>query len=136
MTNWNNMTLKIVCVIVLVIQLSLQILILIIFWWTKNHTRVFHNTVHNISHKILIGAKLLCTRFDKIDEFIRFYDGTKYLVLFGAKKYDFIYDRVRYLKEIKTDIIFHNLAKIKINLNYSVLVEKRLLLNNVITFPH
>ena len=84
----------------------------------------------------MIGAKLLCTRFDKIDEFIRFYDGTKYLVLFGAKKYDFIYDRVRYLKEIKTDIIFHNLAKIKINLNYSVLVEKRLLLNNVITFPH
>ena len=36
-----------------------------------------------------IDAKLRI-RFDKIDGFIRFYDGTRYLVLFGDKKYDFI----------------------------------------------
>ena len=28
--------------------------------------------------------------FDKIDVFIRFYHGTRYLVLFGSEKYGFI----------------------------------------------
>ena len=45
--------------------------------------------VYNISYKTLIDAKPLCIRFDKIDAFIRFYDGTRYLVLFGSQKYDF-----------------------------------------------
>ena len=35
-------------------------------------------------------------RFDKVDAFIRVYDGTKYLVLFRGEKNDFIYDRIRY----------------------------------------
>ena len=40
--------------------------------------------------------------FDKIDGFIRAYDGTKYyLVLLGAEKYDFIYKRIRYLIGMK-----------------------------------
>ena len=55
----------------------------------------------------------MCISFDKIDEFIRVYDGTRYLVLFG-KKYDFIYNRIRYLKEVKsgiTYVISHNYAK-------------------------
>ena len=40
--------------------------------------------VYNISYKTLIGARPLRIRFDKIDVFIRFYHGTRYLVLFGA----------------------------------------------------
>ena len=39
--------------------------------------------VYNISYKSLIKSKSLRIRFDKIDEVIRVYDGTRYLVLFG-----------------------------------------------------
>ena len=39
--------------------------------------------VYNISYKSLIESKPLRIRFDKIDEVIRVYDGTRYLVLFG-----------------------------------------------------
>ena len=38
---------------------------------------------YNISYKSLIESKPLRIRFDKIDEVIRVYDGTRYLVLFG-----------------------------------------------------
>ena len=34
--------------------------------------------VYNISYKIMIGAKPLRIRFDKIDGSIRVYDGTRY----------------------------------------------------------
>ena len=44
-----------------------------------------------------MNAKPLCIRFDKIDGFIRVYDRTRYLVLFGSEKYDSMYNRVRYL---------------------------------------
>ena len=39
--------------------------------------------VYNISYKSLIESKPLRIRFDEIDEVIRVYDGTRYLVLFG-----------------------------------------------------
>ena len=45
----------------------------------------------------MIGAKPLCIRFNKVDEFIRVYDGTRYLVLFSHEKYDVIYNRIRYI---------------------------------------
>ena len=44
--------------------------------------------VYNISYKILISPKPLLIRFDKVDGFIRVYDGTRHLVLFGLRKYD------------------------------------------------
>ena len=50
--------------------------------------------VYNISNKNLI-ANPLRIRFDKIDDFIRTYDGTKSLVSYGSKKYDSIYNRNR-----------------------------------------
>ena len=50
--------------------------------------------VYNISNKNLI-ANPLRIRFDKIDDFIRTYDGTKSLVSYGSKKYDPIYNRNR-----------------------------------------
>ena len=57
-------------------------------------------------------------RFNKIDEFIRVYDGTRYLVLFASEKYDYIFDRIRYIINIKsgiTDRVSHNYAKIKVD---------------------
>ena len=53
--------------------------------------------VEEILYKTFIGAKPLHIRFDKIYGFIRVYDRTRYLVLFGGEKYDFIYNRIRYL---------------------------------------
>ena len=55
--------------------------------------------------------------FCKIYGFIRVYDGTSNLVLFGAEKFDFIYNRIRYLIGIKsgiTYVISHNYARIKV----------------------
>ena len=40
--------------------------------------------IYSISYKISIGAKPLHVKFDKIDTFIRVYDGTRYFVLFSA----------------------------------------------------
>ena len=69
--------------------------------------------VYNILYKSLIDYKTLRIRLNKIDGFIRVYDGTRYLVLFGSEKYDSIYDRIRYLLSVKsgiTYIISHNLC--------------------------
>ena len=68
-------------------------------------------------YKSLTGAKPLRIRFNKIDWFIRVYDGTRYLALFGSGKYDLIYNRIRYLIGIKsgiTYVISHNYARIKV----------------------
>ena len=51
--------------------------------------------VYEFSYKYLIGAKPLQIRFDKVDGFIKIYDGTRYLVLFGGEKYDFRYNGIR-----------------------------------------
>ena len=42
--------------------------------------------------------------FDKFHVFIRIYDGTRYLTLFGSEKYDAIYRRIRYLTSLKSSI--------------------------------
>ena len=39
--------------------------------------------VYDILHKSLINSRTLRIRFDKVDGFIRVYDGTRYLVLFS-----------------------------------------------------
>ena len=72
--------------------------------------------VYDISYKTLIVEKSLCIRFEKVDVFIRIYDGTRYLVLSCGEKYDFIYNRIRYLIGVKSDITYdisHNDTKIK-----------------------
>ena len=91
--------------------------------------------VYNISCKTLIGAKPLCIRFDKVDGFIAVYNGTRYLILSGGKKYDFIYNRVRYLAGVKsgiTYIISHNYAKIKVDPCDYLPLEIMLIFYNVI----
>ena len=57
--------------------------------------------IYDISYKTLIGSKPLRIRFDKLDGITRIYDGARYLRLFGTKKYDAIYDRIRYLTSLK-----------------------------------
>ena len=43
--------------------------------------------IYDISEKALIRAKPLRIRLNKVDRFIRIYDRTRYLVLFGPEKY-------------------------------------------------
>ena len=43
----------------------------------KNHKKIFYG----ISDKTLTGPKPLCIRSNKIDGFIRVYDGTRYVSL-------------------------------------------------------
>ena len=81
--------------------------------------------VDEISFKTLIGAKSLRIRFDKPDGFIRVYDWTRYLVLFGPEKYDVIYG-----KSGHTYVISHNYARIKIDSYDSLPLEKILALRN------
>ena len=87
-----------------------------IFWFTTFHTK-------------LIGGKHLHIMFDKVDGFIRVYDVTRYLALFGAEKYDFIYNRVRYLIGVKsgiTCVFSHNYAKINVDTYDSLSLEETL----------
>ena len=99
----------------------------------KSHETIL---IYDISYETLIGAKLLRIRFNKIDGFVRVYDGTRYFTLFGSEKYDIIYNRIRYLIEVKSDIIyvvffFHYYAKIKVGSYDSLLIEKILTLHYV-----
>ena len=52
--------------------------------------------VYNILCKNQIAATPLLIRFNKLDGFIRVYDGTSYLILFGKEKHDAIYIKIRY----------------------------------------
>ena len=66
-------------------------------------------------------------RFDKIDGFIRIYDATRYLTLFGSEKFDAIYNRIRYLISLKSGIRYifsHYFAKIKVDSYDSLPIEK------------
>ena len=85
--------------------------------------------VYDISYKTLIGAKPLRIRPNNVDGFIRVYDETRYLVLLGGEKYDFIYNKTFDLIGAKSDItyvIFHNYPKINVDLYDSLPVEKAL----------
>ena len=48
-----------------------------------------------------ISCKLRLVQNDKVNGFIRVYDGTIYLVISGPEKYDAIYNRTRYLTSQK-----------------------------------
>ena len=65
--------------------------------------------------------------FDKVNGFIRVYEGSKYLVLFRPEKYCTIYNRIRYAINQKYDITYvisHNYAKIKIDSYDSLPLKK------------
>ena len=48
--------------------------------------------------------------FDKIDRFIRVYDGTRYLVLFGSEKCGSIYNKIKTFIGVK--VVLHILFPI------------------------
>ena len=98
----------------------------------KSHENIL---VCDISWKTLIGAKLLRIRNDKVDGFIRVYDGTIFSVLFGGEKYDFISNSFTYPIRVKNGIAYvisHNYAIIKVD-SYELLpLQESLILHNVI----
>ena len=62
--------------------------------------------VYNISYKSSIGAKPLHISFNKVDKFIRVFNGTRYLILFGPEIYDAIINSIRYLIGVKSSITY------------------------------
>ena len=83
--------------------------------------------IYDILYRTLIGAKPLHIIFDKIDGFIRVYNGTRYLVLFGPEKHDIIYNKSRYpisQKNSMTYLISHSNARIKVDLCYFLPPER------------
>ena len=82
----------------------------------------------------MFGAKPLRIRFNKVEELIRVYDGTRCLVLFRPEKHDAIYNRIRYLISQKsgiTCVISHNYAKTKVDSFDSFSLEKAWTFHNV-----
>ena len=72
--------------------------------------------IYDVLCKTLTEVKPLHIMFDKVDGFIRDYDGTKYLGLFGLEKHSYIYDTIRYLIGLKAVLHMffpHNYAKSK-----------------------
>ena len=91
--------------------------------------------IFDISYKILIVSKLLRIKFDKIDGIIKIYNGTRYLTLFDIKRYDVIYDRIRYhiiLKSSITDIFSPYFFENQSWFLWLFAYGKILILNNVI----
>ena len=72
---------------------------------------------------------------DKVNEFIRDIARTKYLVLFSSEQFDDIFNRFRCLIELEvgvTYVAFSNYAKIKIDSDDDLLLEKSLTMHNVV----
>ena len=81
----------------------------------KNHTKIFWFMTFHIK---LWLVQNLCVLDLTRNGFIRVYDGTRYLVLFGPEKYDVIYNRIRYMISQKsgiTYVISHNYGGIKVD---------------------
>ena len=92
--------------------------------------------IYENSYKALTSAKPLRFRFDKIGGFIRICGGEiRYSVLFNYGWFDNICDRVKYLisEEIDiTDIVNHNIGKIRIDSYNYLPIEKILTFHKVI----
>ena len=73
-----------------------------------------------------MGSMSLRIRFDKIDGFIKIYDGIRYLVLLSYS-YDEIFNRIKYLISEKSDItdnISYNFAIIRFDSYNYLPIEK------------
>ena len=67
--------------------------------------------IYDILCRTFMSAKPFGIWFEKIYGFIKIHNGISYLVLFGPKRCDAIYDRIRYLiskKRVINDIISNN----------------------------
>ena len=61
--------------------------------------------------------------FDKVDWFIRKYDRTRYPMLFGSERYVSIFNRIRYLLRLKSNIL-------NVVLDDDLFLEKTLTMHN------
>ena len=53
----------------------------------KSYKNSFENIlIFDIAYKTFIGTKPLQSKFDKMDGFVKIYDGFRYLVLLGPEK--------------------------------------------------
>ena len=88
-------------------------------WDKKSYKNKYQNiSIYEILYKSLMVEKPLRTRFNKIDGFIKIYDGMRYLLLYYYERYNVNYDRIRYLISEKsgiTDSISHNCDRIRID---------------------
>ena len=96
----------------------------------KSHENIL---IYDVSYKILIDSKPLRITFNKINGFIKIYDGTKYLTLLGSQKYDTMI--IKYRRSLKSDIayiLYHYFAKIKVDSDDFLPIEKRSFLHIII----
>ena len=86
--------------------------------------------IYDGAYKTPYGAKPLHSIFDKVDGYIRKNDATNYLALFHSdEKYERIYDRIRCLIMLKTnisDVYSHKNAKIYIHSDDELPLEKNI----------
>ena len=101
--------------------------------YMKNHMKIFW---FSIFHPKFLWEQNHCVLGAiKMDGFIKVYDGTRYVVLFGSERYDAIYDRIRCLISQKNGIMYsikHSFARIGIDSYNSLPIEKTLAFHNVI----
>ena len=91
--------------------------------------------IYDISYKTFMVAKPFRIRFDDINGFITIYEGIRYLISYDYKKYNAIYDKIKYLISEKcgiTDSINHNFARIRIDSYNSLPIDKTLTFHVVI----
>ena len=120
--NLKRLLLKVVLVIISM-TLNLKVLILIIPCWIKIIFSDYFDLWCFV--QIVYRCKNLCV----LDSIL--------LVLFSGVKHETIYDRIRYLIRLRSGITYvfsHSYAKIKIDSNHNLSLEKTLTLYNVIRF--
>ena len=82
-----------------------------------------------------MGSNPLRIRIDEMESFIKIYDGVRYLLLFGSRLYDAIYNKIGYLISGKigiTDSIIDSFSRTRIDSYNSFPIEKTLTFHNVI----
>ena len=94
--------------------------------------------IYHISYKTFVSSKPLRIWFYEIDGFLKIFDGIRYLVLLGHSWYDKICDMINFInyhvieKSGIKDSINRYFARIRIDSNNSLLVEKTLNFHNFI----
>ena len=83
--------------------------------------------IYDISYKTFMGSKPLRIWFDKIDGFIKIYDGIRYFVTLDHSWFDEICNSIKYLISEKSGITYsinYNFARIRIDSYNSLPIEK------------
>ena len=90
---------------------------------------------YTTAYKTFMGSNPLRIRIDEMESFIKIYDGVRYLLLFGSRLYDAIYNKIGYLISGKigiTDSVIDSFSRTRIDSYNSFPIEKTLTFHNVI----